>query len=396
MRCELHFVTNRLPLILLAAAALVGAAVVAAVTQTGSAASLPEIEQRARDARAREQVLTGEVSAYNARIRKVEARLAPVQARWTALNNELTALRSRRQQLTAQLEAETKRLQRLIRVLAVQRKRLAARLSAAYRSGDPTVLEVILRSKSLSDAASIRDNLDRIAEQDRGLIVDTKEKSDDSRRTRARISETRAEVWKTEQQVAVKEAEAAKALAVVTSERNRLVSARAARAALLASVKVDRRELEAEARGLRARSARLANQITAASVNLPATVAVSGSGQFSWPVNGAITSPFGPRWGRMHEGIDIAAGAGTPIAASAAGTVIVAGWSGGYGNLVVVSHGSISTAYAHMSRIAVSNGQSVGRGTVLGAVGCTGHCFGDHLHFEVRVGGVPQNPVAYL
>jgi len=396
VRCEFPFVTLRPPLIALIAAALAGIGALAIVAQDGTAASLPEIEQRARDARAREQVLTSDVSAYNARIRAVEARLAPVQARWTALNNELTALRGRRQELTAQLEAETERLQKLIRVLATQRKRLGLRLSSAYRSGDPTVLEVILRSKSLSDAASIRENLDRIAEQDRGLIVDTRDKSNQSRRTRAKITETRAEVWKTEQAVAVKEAEAAKALAVVTTERNRLVVALQARRNLLASVQADRRELEAEARGLRARSARLANQIASASANLPSTVAVRGSGQLAWPLNGAITSPFGPRWGRMHEGIDIAAGTGTPIAASAAGTVIVAGWSGGYGNLVVVSHGSISTAYAHMSRISVSNGQSVGRGTVLGAVGCTGHCFGDHLHFEVRVGGAPQNPVSYL
>jgi murein DD-endopeptidase MepM/ murein hydrolase activator NlpD len=389
-------VTNRLPFITLLFAMLAGVGALAIVTQSGSAASLPEVEQRARDARAREQVLTSDVTAYNARIRKVEARLAPVQARWTALNNELTALRVRRQELTTRLEIETKRLQRLLRVLAIQRKRLADRLSAAYRSGDPTVLEIILRSKSLSDAASVRQNLDRIAEQDRGLIVDTKDKSDESRRTRATITETRAAVWETEQEVAVREAEAAKALAVVTTERNRLVSALQARRALLASVRADRRELEAEARGLRARSARLATQITSASVNLPSTVAVSGSGQLAWPLSGPITSPFGPRWGRMHEGIDIGAPAGTPIAAAAAGTVIVAGWSGGYGNLVVVSHGSIATAYGHMSRIAVSNGQSVGRGTVLGAVGCTGHCFGDHLHFEVRVGGVPQNPVVYL
>jgi murein DD-endopeptidase MepM/ murein hydrolase activator NlpD len=98
----------------------------------------------------------------------------------------------------------------------------------------------------------------------------------------------------------------------------------------------------------------------------------------------------------MHEGIDIGAPTGAPIGASAAGTVVVAGWSGGYGNLVVVSHGSISTAYAHMSRIGVSVGQSVSRGTVLGAVGCTGHCFGAHVHFEVRVNGVPHNPVNYL
>ena len=98
----------------------------------------------------------------------------------------------------------------------------------------------------------------------------------------------------------------------------------------------------------------------------------------------------------MHEGIDIAASTGTPIGSAASGTVIVAGWSGGYGNLVVVSHGNVATAYAHMNSIAVSAGQSVGRGTIIGAVGCTGHCFGPHVHFEVRVGGLPRNPIAYL
>ncbi len=378
------------------AAVTVAAVLGAFAASTLQGASLADIERRARDAAARERVLTSDVTAFNARIRAVETRLAPVEARWQALNNELTALRTRRQELTVQLEQEQRRLTRLIRVLAIQRKRLGDRLSAAYRTGDTTVLEVILRSRSLSDAAAFRDSLERIAAQDRTLIVDTRDKSNQSRRTKARITETRAEVWKNEKRTAVAEAEAAKAVAVIAAERNRLVSARAARSALLAKVKVDRRELEVEARGLRARSARLAQQITSGSVGLPSTVSVRGSGQFGWPVNGAITSPFGPRWGRMHEGIDIAAGAGTPIAAAAAGTVIVAGWSGGYGNLVVVSHGSVSTAYAHMSRISVSNGQSVGRGTVLGAVGCTGHCFGDHLHFEVRVGGVAQNPINYL
>ena len=116
-----------------------------------------------------------------------------------------------------------------------------------------------------------------------------------------------------------------------------------------------------------------------------------------WPVNGTLTSGFGPRWGRMHEGIDIAGGSGTPIAAAAAGTVIVAGWNGGYGNLVVVDHGGgISTAYAHMSSIAVSVGQSVGQGTVVGGMGTTGHSTGVHLHFEVRVNGAAVNPLAYL
>jgi murein DD-endopeptidase MepM/ murein hydrolase activator NlpD len=116
-----------------------------------------------------------------------------------------------------------------------------------------------------------------------------------------------------------------------------------------------------------------------------------------WPVAGTLTSGFGQRWGRMHEGIDVAAGAGTPIAAAAAGTVIVAGWNGGYGNMVVVDHGGgISTGYAHMSSTSVSVGQSVGQGTVVGGMGTTGSSTGVHLHFEVRVNGAATNPLGYL
>ena len=379
------------------AALLAGVAAIGLVAESAAAPSLSQVEQRARQARARESVLTSDVSRYTARVRAVETRLAPVQARWSALNAELTGLRARRQALTAALKTETRHLTRLVGLLRIQRAALGARLSAAYRAGEPSILQVLLRSGSVSDAASIRENLERIAEQDRRLIVETRSNADASRAARARIGVARAEAFRTEQRVGAAEAEAKQAFEVISAERGRLVAARGARAALLSRVTADRRELETEARDLRAQSDRLATRIRAGSANLPSTVSVGGgSGQFSWPVNGPITSGFGPRWGRMHEGIDIGVGFGTPIGASAPGTVIVAGWSGGYGNLVVVSHGSISTAYGHMSRIAVSVGQSVGRGTVLGAVGCTGHCFGPHLHFEVRIGGVPQNPLNYL
>ena len=369
---------------------------VGVVSRSDGARSLSEVERRAREARAREGVLTTDVSRFNARIRAVEVRLAPVEARWRVLNNELISLRTRRQALTARLEAETARLTKLIAELKRQRATLAKRISVAYRVGSPTMLEVLLRSGSLSDAASARENLQRITDEDKGLIVATRTNANESRAAAATIKDTRNEVFRTEERVGVAEAEAAQAVSVIATERNNLVVARSARATLLSRVKGDRRELEAEARGLRARSAKLAAQIQSGSVNLPSTVSVGGSGQFSWPVNGQLTSGFGFRWGRMHEGIDIAAPTGRPIGAAAAGTVIVAGWSGGYGNLVVVSHGTISTAYGHMSRIAVSNGQQVSRGTVLGAVGSTGHSTGPHLHFEVRVNGSPQNPINYL
>jgi murein DD-endopeptidase MepM/ murein hydrolase activator NlpD len=103
------------------------------------------------------------------------------------------------------------------------------------------------------------------------------------------------------------------------------------------------------------------------------------------------------RWGRMHEGIDLGAAYGTPIAAAAAGTVIYAGWMEGYGNLTVIDHGGgLSTAYGHQSNIAVAVGQQVAQGQIIGNVGSTGHSTGPHLHFEVRVDGAPVDPLGYL
>jgi murein DD-endopeptidase MepM/ murein hydrolase activator NlpD len=99
----------------------------------------------------------------------------------------------------------------------------------------------------------------------------------------------------------------------------------------------------------------------------------------------------------MHEGIDLGAAYGTPIAAAAAGTVIYAGWLGGYGNLTVIDHGGgLATAYGHQSSIAVSVGEQVAQGQTIGYVGSTGHSTGPHLHFEVRVDGQAVDPLGYL
>lgn len=123
---------------------------------------------------------------------------------------------------------------------------------------------------------------------------------------------------------------------------------------------------------------------------------VSSSG-FIWPVLGRLSSPFGPRWGRMHQGQDIADPTGTPIKAPKAGRVIKAGGAGGYGNLTLIDHGGgIVTAYGHQSRFAVKEGDQVAQGQVIGYVGSTGHSTGPHLHFEVRVNGAARNPIPYL
>ena len=102
------------------------------------------------------------------------------------------------------------------------------------------------------------------------------------------------------------------------------------------------------------------------------------------------------RWGRLHAGIDIAVPAGTPIRAAKSGSIVLAAPTSGYGNYTCIDHGGgISTCYAHQSSFARTSG-FVSQGTVIGYVGCTGHCFGDHLHFEVRINGTAVDPLGYL
>jgi murein DD-endopeptidase MepM/ murein hydrolase activator NlpD len=119
--------------------------------------------------------------------------------------------------------------------------------------------------------------------------------------------------------------------------------------------------------------------------------------RLAWPVRGAVTSPFGMRWGRLHAGIDIAAPSGTPIRAAANGQVIQRGWVGGYGNFTCLAHGVLlATCYAHQSRYepGLVLGGAVARDEVIGYVGCSGHCFGPHVHFEVHTSTVISNATA--
>jgi murein DD-endopeptidase MepM/ murein hydrolase activator NlpD len=212
-------------------------------------------------------------------------------------------------------------------------------------------------------------------------------------KTKARVAAvTRVVRIRTEQQRSLKNQ--------LIAQKQGLSAAQRGRRASLADVRADARHYASEAAALQAQSANLAAQIR--SVQSTVTYSSSSSDSipsasgFIWPVGGSVVSSFGWRWGRMHEGIDIAAGYGAPIAAAASGTVIYAGYMGGYGNLIIVDHGGgIATAYAHLSSFAVGGG-TVSQGQVLGYVGCTGHCYGPHLHFEVRVNGSAVDPLGYL
>jgi virulence factor Mce-like protein len=119
--------------------------------------------------------------------------------------------------------------------------------------------------------------------------------------------------------------------------------------------------------------------------------------EFIWPVQGEVTSGFGPRSGGMHTGLDIDADTGTPVVAARAGVVVLADEYYGYGSTVIIDHGDeFSSLYGHLSEYATKSGRRVEPGEVIGLVGCTGSCTGDHLHFEIRIEEKPVDPLPYL
>jgi murein DD-endopeptidase MepM/ murein hydrolase activator NlpD len=264
-------------------------------------------------------------------------------------------------------------------------------------------LEVLVSAASFSEVLEQLDFVRDIGAQDRHISHTVQRARNEMRVARTRTKATKKRVLAVTRVIAVRVEQQRALQQRLLARKQGLLAARGAAESALVSLDASQREYAAEADALADESSQLAAQIQAAQVSaarsttaLIAEPTPSASG-FVWPVSGSVTSAFGMRWGRMHQGIDVAAPSGTPIVASAAGVVISAGWMGGYGNLVVIDHGGgLATAYAHMSGFAVGGGQSVAQGEVIGYVGCTGTCYGPHVHFEVRVNGAAADPLGYL
>jgi murein DD-endopeptidase MepM/ murein hydrolase activator NlpD len=372
-------------------------------------AKIAELRKKIENAKQKEAVLSEEIAAVTSKIRALEDDVAAASARVGALEAQLAASKNRLAALTQIFQLQTQKLELLTRQHTVAEQRLNERLVAIYQSSDPTAVEVVLSARSFNDILDQLDYLRELGEQDRRIARQVKKAQEEMRTARLKTQATRKEVTATTREIQIRTEEQ-------RVERNRLVSAqeqlddvRSVKQRTLAAVQVSKKDYLHEVSGLERASATLAARIQAAqraarpavpsASSAPdgdAPSAPSASGMI-WPVSGPVTSGFGWRWGRMHEGIDIGAPTGAPIRATASGTVIFAGWMDGYGQLVVVDHGGgVATAYAHMSSMASSVGQGVVQGQVIGYVGCTGHCYGSHLHFEVRVNGAAVDPLRYL
>ncbi|HUP31870.1 MAG TPA: peptidoglycan DD-metalloendopeptidase family protein [Gaiellaceae bacterium] len=386
----------------IAVAATVGGAARAEDRRHGLQHRLADTKERIAEARQREHSITDQVTAVSDRIEGVEGELDRASGELAALESRLEAARSRLRELERRLAEKTTQLRLARGQLAEAERRLHRRLVDIYTAGDTDPLAVILGAESLQDLVDRVEAQDALLEHDSSLVgwVTALQARVASERRRTRELRLRQA-----QQTGVLARETDERRAVVerlAAQRQSLAALRATRARSLASVRVERQEWEEEAAALEAESAQIASIIAAAPPapapsGEPAPAPPPAGSGFAWPVRGPVVSPYGMRWGRLHAGVDIAAPAGTPIIASASGQVIYSGSMSGYGNIVVVQHaGGTATAYAHNSANYVAVGQTLSQGQRIAAVGCTGRCFGNHVHFEVRVNGTPVDPMGYL
>jgi murein DD-endopeptidase MepM/ murein hydrolase activator NlpD len=341
-----------------------------------------------------EGVLTTTIQRFNNRIDAVQGEISATQTRLDRAQASLDAQKAELLEVRDQLEEARDLLERLRSELETARKVLAARLVEIYKADAPDALTVVLEADGFGDLLERAEFLERISEQDREITDEVRVLRDRAEEQAKRLAKLEEREQLAAERILRWRDQIAAVQGQLVSSRDELASARADKRGALGEVRSSRVALEGDLRALEAEQAR----VTAALQGAPAPGPVrQGSGSLIWPVNGPVVSPFGMRWGRLHAGVDIAVPSGTPIRAADSGRVALMGWVGGYGNYTCIQHNaSLSTCYAHQSSFSTQNGANVSQGQVIGYVGCTGHCFGDHLHFETRVGGSPVDPLGYL
>jgi murein DD-endopeptidase MepM/ murein hydrolase activator NlpD len=349
------------------------------------------------------------VSEYNRklgsvqqRIQSVRSRLAEARRRERLARNQffltqrqlndtrlsLAETRRRLQRSRGQLRGISADLARLEARLYEKRRALTQRLEDAYKCPPPTYLVALVTTQDAWGVMTRTRMIQQIVESDLRLLEEIRESRDEIRRRQEAQRRKVMEINGLEARLASQEQQ----------ERELAWMHRAQYDA----IRRDREAYERHLDELIRQSQRIAAMIR----RMQATpegrrrLATAFRGGFIRPVSGRITSGFGMRYHpilrktKLHTGVDIAAPAGTPILAAAAGTVIIAEWMDAYGYTVVIDHGGgVSTLYGHCSAISVRVGQEVSQGQVVGRVGSTGWSTGPHLHWEVRRNGQPVNPL---
>ncbi len=352
--------------------------------------------------KAHERVLTSDISQYTDRIHALEQDIGRLADRQHKLQTSLDAKRTELAAVQAKLRSERARLARLRARLLVVRRTLANRLVELYKADRPDIVTVVLNSNGFEDLLERTEFMHRISQQDSHIMDVVRTAKADATATEARLSGLEQTEARVAAQVQRQRDEVSTVRVGLVVRQDNVQTARQRKTALLHSSRNRRHALEDDVENLRAAQRKIEAKLAGFSGSLPAGPIRGGSGGLIWPVNGPITSPFceSRAWESCHPGIDIGVPSGTPIRAAADGKVVLMqpeSASGGYGNFTCIQHtASLSTCYAHQSRFGTSMGASVHQGQVIGYTGCTGRCFGPHLHFETRINGRVVNPMSYL
>jgi murein DD-endopeptidase MepM/ murein hydrolase activator NlpD len=371
--------------------ALAGAVAVCAFALWGGSASGQDLQQKLNSTqnklshvRAHAGVLTGRISHESAALQRLTSQVAALRNRRAVVAGEL-------RQKQAELDNAQARLASLKKKLRQAIQQLEQRLVAVYKSNEPDLITVLLQSRGFDDLLSRSQYLQTLQEQNNDVVSRVRELRNQMQVTVNTVRSARDEIASRKQEL---DATAA-SLKQRTAE---LATARRKQHASLEKIRNQQDDLEGDLNDI---SQKIAEQLGAATGALPAGPIRAGGHGLIWPVNGPITSGYGPRnignGYEFHPGVDIGVPTGTSIRAAAAGTVTIAGPTGGYGNYTCIDHGGgLSTCYGHQERFLVSVGQQVAQGQIIGLSDCTGYCFGPHVHFEVRIDGQTTDPLGYL
>jgi len=359
-------------------------------------AKLAAVQAKIAREHALESSLNGQIGGLTTQIHSLEARVGDVSSQLSALQTDVALHQRRLAKLDELYRLQTIRLRNLRHEYTISVQRLDERLVTIYKQSSPSTVDVLLAARSFQDVLDEFDYLGAIAAQDKKVAAQVATAKHAVVLARAKTAAVRRGLQQETRVINARAQQQAILFGELVSSRDKLATTRAGKSHALVVTKAQEQSEIQESQAIQAASAAIAAKLQAGSSSSGPAAAPSAAG-FIWPVSGPITSPFGMRWGTLHPGIDIGVPTGTPIHAAAAGTVVYCGWEEGYGNLVVIDHhNGLATAYGHQTRVAVSCGQNVSQGEVIGYSGCTGFCTGPHVHFEVRVNGAPVDPLGYL
>jgi murein DD-endopeptidase MepM/ murein hydrolase activator NlpD len=391
-----------LPLVAWGASPLIADAGNPSATSASLSNKIQQVQGKIGRKKGTERVLSSEIAAYSSRIDRLQVKITRLRTRESVVQDALDRNEAELQQIQADLRAERARLIRLKKRLAQARAALARRLVELYESDRPDLVSVVLSAKGFADLIERGDFLNRISQQDQSIVNLVKTAKADAIATAHRLDRLEQRQQALTKRILQRRQEITAVKQDLIDTRVGYDGTRADKQRALGHVRSERKQLEGNLSDLKAQQAKITRTLQQSQGQLPAGPIKRGGGTLIWPVNGPITSPFceSRAWESCHPGIDIGVPSGTPIRAAAAGRVALLqseAASGGYGNFTCVQHtGAMATCYAHQSAFRVSLGQQVGQGQIIGLTGCTGRCFGPHLHFEVRINGAVTNPLNYL